>query len=166
MSQPYAGTFTISLPVVQGMVKDGNGQPVSGVLLSTSTGFSPATTDANGNYALGFLPGSSFSVTPSAGSLVFVPSSLSSTNIANSISNQNYFAVSTVAALLTGHQSGTNFALAWQGVQGVNYQLYSSTNLIDWTPSGAPVPGVSGSMQLSVTLGNEPLRFFRVLTTY
>src|SRR5208282_4473833 len=57
MSQVYTGAFTILLPVIQGAITDTNGQPVSGVLIQPDGGLSATTTDTNGNYALGILPG-------------------------------------------------------------------------------------------------------------
>src|SRR5208283_438367 len=64
MSQVYTGAFTILLPVIQGAITDTNGQPVSGVLIQPDGGLSATTTDTNGNYALGILPGWSGTVVP------------------------------------------------------------------------------------------------------
>ena len=126
MSQAYTNGFTISLPVIQGVITDTNSQPVAGVLLQPSAG-SFTTTDTNGNYALGFVPGSSFTVTPSLGALMFLPGSMSYTSVSTSISNQNYLAVSTLAPVLGTGGNATNFVFNWQGLPGVSYQVYSST---------------------------------------
>jgi hypothetical protein len=162
MSQVYTGAFTISLPVIQGVITDTNSQPVAGILLQPSAGLSSTTTDTNGNYALGFVPGSSFTVTPSLGALVFVPGAMSYTNISASVSNQNYLAVSTIAANLTAGGNATNFALGWQAISGVNYQVYSSTDLINWLPYGAAFTGSNGPVQILVPIGGSPMQFFSV----
>jgi hypothetical protein len=166
MSQVYTGTFTISLPVIQGVITDTNSQPVAGVLLQPSTG-SFTTTDTNGNYALGFVPGSSFTVTPSLGALVFLPGSMSYTDVSASISNQNYLAVSTLAPVLGTGGNATNFVFSWQGLPGVSYQVYSSTNLINWLPYGAAVTGSNGPLQIIIVSTNGgPAQFFSVQSSY
>ncbi|MGP8199274.1 MAG: beta strand repeat-containing protein [Limisphaerales bacterium] len=166
MSQAFTGTFTIWLPVIQGAIVDTNGQPVTGVLLQPSAGLSTTTTDTNGNYALGFVPGSSFTVTPSLGTLAFVPSSMSYTNVSASISNQNYLMVPTAAPVLTAAGNATNLVLNWQGIPGVSYQVYSSTDLINWQPVGAAVPGVNGPVQIAIPPTNSSPEFFCVQSSY
>jgi hypothetical protein len=166
MSQVYTGAFTISLPVIQGVITDTNSQPVAGVLLQPSTG-SFTTTDTNGYYALGFVPGSSFTVTPSLGALVFLPGSMSYTDVSASISNQNYLAVSTLAPVLGTGGNATNFVFSWQGLPGVSYQVYSSTNLINWLPYGAAVTGSNGPLQIIIVSTNGgPAQFFSVQSSY
>jgi hypothetical protein len=166
MSQVYTGAFTISLPVIQGAITDTNNQPVAGVLLLPSAG-SSATTDTNGNYALGFVPGSSITVTPSLGALVFLPGSMSYTNVSASISNQNYLAVSTLAAVLTAGGNATNILLNWQGLPGVNYQVYSSTDLFNWLPYGGAVTGSNAPIQFIIVPTNGgPVQFFSVQSSY
>jgi hypothetical protein len=162
MSQVYTGAFTVVLPVVQGFITDSAGLPVAGVLLQPGAGLSPTITDSNGNYALGFVPGSSFTVTPSQGSLIFVPGSISYSNLTTSVSNQNYVAVSTIAPTLTAQASGTNFVLGWQAVSGVSYQVYSSTNFTDWLPYGTAFIGTNGPVQVFVPISEDPAMFFRV----
>ena len=168
MSQVYTGAFTISLPVIQGAVTDTNSQPVAGVLLEASDGLSSTTTDTNGNYALGFVPGSSFTVTPSLGALVFLPGAMSYTNVSASISNQNYLAVSTLAPVLTAGGNATNLVLNWQGLPGVNYQVYCSTDLVNWQlVVGAAVTGSNGPAQIIIVPTNGgPAQFFSVQSSY
>jgi hypothetical protein len=166
MSQVYMGLFAISLPVIAGAITDTNSQPVAGVLLQPSAG-SSATTDTNGNYALGFVPGSSFTVTPSLGALIFLPGSMSYTNVSASISNQNYLAVSTLAAFLTAQGNATNLVLNWQGLPWVNYQVYCSTDLVNWLPLGAAVTGTNGPVQVIIAPTNGgPAQFFSVQSSY
>jgi hypothetical protein len=165
MSQAFTGTFTVSLPVIQGSVTDTNGQPVPGVLLQ-ATGLSSTTTDTNGNYALGFTPGASFTVTPSLGSLVILPGSMSYTNVTSSVSNQNYVAVATAAASLTGGVSTTNIVLNWLGLPGVSYQVYTSPDLVNWTPIGAALAGSNAPAQWVFAPTNSGPQYFCVLSSY
>jgi hypothetical protein len=165
MSQAYIGSFIISLPVVQGTITDTNGLPVAGVLLQPSGGLSSATTDTNGNYALGFVPGSSFTVTPSLGALMFLPASMSYASIATSVSNQNYLAVFTIAPVLTAGGNATNIFLNWLGLPGANYQIYSSTDLVNWVPFGGGFPGSNAPIQI-VIVPTGPIQFFSVQSSY
>jgi hypothetical protein len=170
MPQAYTAVFTIELPVIEGAITDTNGYPVPGVLLESSDGISFTTTGTNGDYAFGFVPGSSFTLTPSLGGLVFVPASLSYTNISASLSNQNYVALSTLSsaltAVVTAGANATNLVLGWQANPGVTYQLYSSTNLADWVPYGAPFTGSNGAVQVLVPTTGGPAQFFSVQSSY
>jgi hypothetical protein len=162
MSQVYTGAFTISLPVIQGAITGTNGQPVPGVLIQPDGGLSATTTDTNGNYALGILPGWSGTVVPSGGGFVFAPGSRVYTNVTTSISNQNYVAVITIAPAVSAGLQTTNLMMNWFGISGVTYQLYSSTNLVDWLPYGTAFPGTNGPVVLLVPTNGDPARFFRV----
>jgi len=162
MSQVCTGAFTISLPVIQGTITGTNGQPVPGVLIQPDGGLSTTTTDTNGNYALGILPGWSGTVVPSGGGFVFVPGSQVYTNVTASISNQNYVAFITIAPAVSAGLQADNLMMNWFGISGVTYQLYSSTNLVDWLPYGNAFPGTNGPVALLVSTGGDPARFFRV----
>jgi hypothetical protein len=162
MSQVCTGAFTISLPVIQGTITGTNGQPVPGVLIQPDGGLSTTTTDTNGNYALGILPGWSGTVVPSGGGFVFVPGSQVYTNVTASISNQNYVAFITIAPAVSTGLQADNLMMNWYGISGVTYQLYSSTNLVDWLPYGNAFPGTNGPVALLVPTGGDPARFFRV----
>jgi hypothetical protein len=162
LSQPYTGTFTISLPVIQGTVTDTNGNPVAGVTIQNSAGFSPTITDPNGNYALGFLPGSTFTVTPSSGALLFAPPSISYTNITATLAGQNYVAATSFTPAVRALASDpANLALSWNAVAGVNYQIYCSSDMTNWVPWGGVVSG-SGPTQVPVPITNCPCMFFSV----
>jgi hypothetical protein len=162
MSQVCTGAFTISLPVIQGTITGTNGQPVSGVLIQPDGGLSTTTTDTNGYYALGILPGWSGTVVPSGGGFVFVPGAQVYTNVTTSISNQNYLAVITIAPAMSTGLQADNLMMNWYGISGVTYQLYSSTNLVDWLPYGDAFPGTNGPVGLLVPTTGDPARFFRV----
>jgi hypothetical protein len=169
MSQDYTGAFSILLPLVQGFVADENGQPVPGVVLQPSGAYSSSTTSSNGEYALGFPPGTYVDITPIKPGLSFVPVSRHYDNISGSISNQNYVAV-TIAPNLAAELQGTNFVMHWTGISGVSYQLYFSTNLVDWQASAAPIPGTNGPMQLPINIFSSdpmyfPIGFYRLRAT-
>jgi hypothetical protein len=162
MSQVYTGAFTVLLPVIQGSVTGTNGLPAPGVLIQPDGGLSTTTTDTNGNYALGILPGWSGTVVPSGGGFVFAPGSLVYTNVTTSISNQNFVAVITIAPDLSAGLQTTNFTMNWFGISGVTYQLYSSTNLVNWLPDGPPFPGTNGPVVLPIPINGDPVKFYRV----
>ena len=166
MSQVYTSTFSIVWAVVQGSVTDTNGLPVSGVLLQPDGGVPATITDTNGNYVLGVPPSVTINVVPSKTSLMFVPSSRTYANVRISISNENYLAVSTVAPALATQVQTNTYILNWYGISGVTYQTLYSTNLVDWLPYDAPLPGTNGPLQLLVPMGTDPSLFFRVGASY
>jgi hypothetical protein len=166
LAQAYIGGFTVTLPMISGTVTDTNGAPVAGVLLQPDGGLIGATTDTNGNYSLGVPPGWNGTVTPALGTLMFVPSSLAYTNVADSVVNQNYLMVPGVAPSLTSSLSGTNLVLNWAGIPGVTYQPEWSTNLVDWQSLGSAMPGTNGPMQIILPLSTDPAAFFRLSATY
>jgi len=161
MSQTYTGSFTVVLPVIEGTVTDTNGQPVAGVTIQPSFGSAPST-DAAGHYTLGFIPGLSISVTPSLGSLVFLPGMRTYTNATESVTGEDYLAVTSLAPAVTGGGSGTNLWLSWHGLPGVTYQAWWSTNLADWLPYGDPLPGTNGTLDLVIPMDADPQKFFRI----
>ena len=165
LAQSYAGTFSILLPTISGTVTDTNGAPVTGVLLQPDGGLTGVATDTNGNYALGVPPGWNGTVMPTLGSFMFVPGSLSYTNVTSPLTNQNYLIVLTVAPNLASSLSGTNLSLAWFGLPGVAYQAWWSTNLVDWQPFGGVLPGTNGPMQILLPVSG-PAGFFRVSASY
>jgi hypothetical protein len=165
LSPAYTGTFNVSLPAVQGTITDGSGNPLPGVLLQPSVG-STTTTDTNGNYALGFVPGSSFTVTPSLGALMFVPPSMSYTNATNTITGQNYTGVTNLTPAVSATASAGNFVLGWWAVPGLNYQVYCSSNLTTWLPCGPLYAGSNGPVQMSMPMSGSPMQFFSVQPSY
>jgi len=166
LAQPYAGTFSVSLPAISGTVTGTNGAPVAGVLIQPNGGLTGVTTGVNGNYALGVPVGWTGTVTPAFGSFVFVPASISYTNIVASITNQNYLMVQTVAPSLATGLNGGNLSLNWAGIPGVTYQLLWSTNLMNWQPMGNPVLGTNGPMQILTPLGSNSAAFFQLNASY
>jgi hypothetical protein len=162
LAQPYSGTFTISLPVISGTVTGTNGLGVAGVSLQSGDGLIAGTTDSNGNYSVTAPAGWTGIVTPSFGSSVFVPPSVSYTNVTSSATNQNYLVVSTIAPGLTTSLSAGNFSLNWNGIAGVTYQVLYSTNLVTWQPLGSPITGTNGPMQVVLPTGSNGAEFFQL----
>jgi hypothetical protein len=162
LAQPYSGTFIISLPVISGTVTGTNGLGVPGVSLQSSDGLIAGTTDSNGNYSVTTPTGWTGIVTPSFGSSVFVPPSVSYTNVTSSATNQNYLVVATIAPGLTTSLSAGNFSLNWNGIAGATYQVLYSTNLVNWQPLGSPLTGTNGPMQVVLPTGSNAAEFFQL----
>jgi hypothetical protein len=162
MSQVYTGAFSISLPLIQGTITGTNGQPVPGVLIQPSDATTAATTDVNGHYSLGFVPGSSFTLTPMLNGFMFAPGSRTYTNITNSIAGQDYLIVTTIGPEIAAGSDGANLLASWFGLPGVTYQMYYSTNLIDWVPYGSPIVGSNAPVQVPVPIGDDPATFLRI----
>ena len=161
MSQIYTGAFSILLPVIQGVVRDTNGQAVAGVMLQ-ATGLPPAFTDLHGGYTLGITTGWSGVVTPSLEGFMFVPGSRVYTDVNASIGNQDYLIVNTIAPAVGSQLQGTNLLLNWRGITGVTYQPLWSTNLVEWFPYGGLLVGSNGVVNLQVPVDDDPMKFFRV----
>ena len=162
LAQAFTGNFTITLPTISGLVADTNGAPVTGVTMQPNGGLPAATTDPNGNYSIGVPPGWNGAITPAYGSYVFVPGTINYTNIAASLTNQNYLMVTTIVPSLTTSLVDTNLSLAWPGIAGVTYQAWSSTDLINWALYGNAIAGANGPLQILVPLTNSPAAFFRI----
>jgi hypothetical protein len=162
LAVPYSGTFSISLPTISGTVTDTNGAPVAGVMVQPNGGLTGMMTDANGNYSIGVPNGWNGTMTPAQGTFMFVPSSLSYTNVTGNLTNQNYLMVLTVAPSLTSSVNGTSFTLGWTGITGVTYQIFWSPDLVNWQPLGSPLPGTNGLMQVSVPSNTNSAAFFEI----
>lgn len=159
--QPYAGTFTISLPAISGTVTGTNGSGVAGVSIQ-ATDLAAVTTDTNGNYSLSVPFGWSGTVTPSFGAYFLVPSSMSYASVTVSITNQNFSAFQSISPTLTASQSAGRWSLNWNGISGVTYQVLWSTNLITWQPLGSPIAGGNGPMEYTMPAGSNAEEFFQI----
>lgn len=162
LAQTFTGNFTITLPTISGAVTDTNGAPVAGVTVQPNGGLPAATTDTNGNYSIGAPFGWNGAITPTYGSYVFVPGTLNYTNLAASLTSQNYLMVTTIVPSLATSLMGTNLSLSWPGIAGVTYQAWSSTDLINWVPYGSAISGANGPIQILVPATNSPAAFFRI----
>lgn len=66
--------------------------------------------------------------------------------------------------LISASVASGNFSLAWQGVAGVNYQIYSSSNLVTWQPYGGVISGSNAPIVVSAPLSNGSQLFFSLQT--
>ncbi len=161
------GTVYVSTNfLLSGNVIDTNGAPVAGISLQPS-GLGVVLTDSNGFYSVPVPIFWSGTVTPT-GSALFVPSSRSYANTSMDTTNQNYLAATSAADFnFSGGQfDGTNASFTWQGINGVIYQPYSSSNLMDWAPYGPPIIGTNGPAMFLVPVSNATQLFFRLSVSY
>jgi hypothetical protein len=158
------GTLVLSgtLPSILGTITDTNGQPVAGVTLQANLGGASTTSGVDGTYTLALVPYAGFTVTPVLPGSMFVPGSRAYAAAMTTVSNQDYLAVNTIAATLASSLQGTNVAVNWYGIAGVSYQLYYSSNLVNWLPYGAPIVGASSPIEVPVPVDSDPAKFFRV----
>lgn len=166
MSQVLTGAFTLASSFIAGVAADTNGAPVAGVVLSNAVGGFLAQTDTNGAYAFEVSPGASLTVVPHLGGQVFVPSARSYTNIDTSWTNENYLVISSVTPVATTTVSGTNLTTSWYGIQGVQYQILFSEDLVQWFPYGGTLGGTNGPIEFSVPMDASAGRFFRLQAIY
>jgi hypothetical protein len=151
-----------AMQVISGTITNSRGQPIASVSLQPSGGLPAVVTDVNGNYSLPVSLGWSGSITPSQPGGVFVPGALSYTIVAQAVSGQNYLLVTPSSLAMSYAVQGGNLNLSWFGVGGVNYQVQSSTDLINWLPYGPPIAGANGMTTLTVPRGSQPQMFFRL----
>ncbi|HOX55407.1 MAG TPA: hypothetical protein P5205_01285 [Candidatus Paceibacterota bacterium] len=166
LAQVYVGIFSIAWATVQGSITNSNGEPVPGVVVQSDGGGAAATTDTDGNYVLAVPPGGSVIVAPSRSGLVFVPSTRAYSDVTSAITNENYLAVTSVTPNLASQVQSNNFLLGWQGIAGVSYQTYFSTDLAVWLPYDNPQLGTNGPLQMVVPMDADPIKFFRVQALY
>ena len=162
LAVPYSGTFSISLPTISGTITNTNGAPVAGAMVQPNGGLTGMMTDVNGNYSIGVPNGWNGTMTPALGTFMFVPGSLSYTNVTGSLTGQNYLMVPTVSPTIASSASGGNFTLSWNGIPGVTYQVLWSPDLVSWQPLGSPLPGTSGLMQVSVPSNTNAAAYFTI----
>ncbi len=166
MSQVHTNSFTIVLPTIQGTVTNANGQPVPGVAVAISGLQSGGVTDANGAYVVGYAPPGYLTLAPALPGYSLVPSARTYAMLTNSLANQDFLLVETVAPTLNARVSGTNVMLNWPGLPGVIYQPLYSTDLVNWQLLGVSFPGTNGLIELLIPTEDEPQKFFRVQATY
>ena len=162
MSQVYTGAFSIVLGTISGAVTDTNGQPVPGVLLSSSGSLPPAITDASGRYFIGAPPDWTGTVTPAFQSFMFAPGKRSFTNFANSPTGQDFVMIETIAPRVSWRFTTTNVVLSWHGLPGVSYQVWGSTNLWIWYPLDIYDLGTNGPLQLTVPTWRPAQEFYKI----
>ena len=161
MPQALNGSFTILLPTVEGTVRDGMGQPISGVLLQSNNQQLNSTTDANGHYKIGFLPNSNVTIGPVVTNGIAAPAFRTYYGLNYGLQNEDYVIVTSTGTMSVS-SDGTNLLASWQGFQGLSYQLYYSTDMSNWLPYNEPIAGTNGVMQVSIPIDDSPAKFFRL----
>jgi hypothetical protein len=160
----YTGSFSIVLPVISGLVLDSGGHPVPQTTLQavcSGVMTAPVLTDGSGRYSITIPLDSSPVITPQKEGWVFTPPSTTYPNLVQSCINQDYRAAMTLAPA-TGSGSGQASALSWQGIEGIQYQLMVSSNLVDWIPCGPSVMGTNGPVTIPNAPNVAPSQFYRV----
>jgi hypothetical protein len=97
LSSNQLGDFTANCAPagfsISGQVRDGGNNPISGVLMSISSGSSNTSTGASGDYSFGPLTvGQSYTVTPSKAGCSFTPASRTHSNLSADQTAQNFTA--------------------------------------------------------------------------
>ena len=126
----------------------------------------PTLTDTNGAYSLEVLPSWTGTVTPSKDGWMFVPRSRGYENLGTNASNQDFVMIASRALAVSQQRVGDNLNLQLFGINGVTYQVLSSTNLIDWQPCQPACLGSNRLMTLTLPIGAEPVRFLRLDSFY
>ncbi len=165
MSQTYAGTFTIVWATVLGKVTNHLGQPIVGVQVSTSPASSTVLTDANGNYSIKVPPADSVSVVPSKPGFAFDPPSRTYRDLGTSLAGQDFLGLPLPAVTVTA--SGGSLLLKWEGVEGITYQPFYSTNLVNWEPWNGPLVCTNSGelMGVDMAIAGKPQVFFKLQTS-
>ncbi|HEX4120467.1 MAG TPA: hypothetical protein VH619_07620, partial [Verrucomicrobiae bacterium] len=73
--------------------------------------------------------------------------------------------VGSVFTLLTvgAVTQGNSLDLIWNGEAGADYQVESSTDLVNWTAVGPPMAGSNGVNSVALPIGTDPGTFFRLV---
>jgi hypothetical protein len=132
-------------------------------MLQASGGLQSVNTDVTGNYSLGVPIAWNGMVTPSGNSAMFIPGSRSYNAVVGNVTNENYTQVPTIAASLQINRGATNLFFTWPAYTGVNYQIYTSSNLVNWLPVGGTISGTNGIIQFAFPT-TQPQQFFRIIS--
>jgi hypothetical protein len=151
--------------LISGTVTNLQGNPQPDVVIQPD-GMAGVTTDSNGYYELSVPRGWAGVVTPSAGEDVVVPSNRSYGDVDADHVHAHYLVVPTVTPTLASSLSDTNLVLSWNGIPGVNYHAYWSTNLSNWVPLGSWMPGTNAVMEMLIPANDLPQKFIRVQASY
>lgn len=164
MMAMYTGSFRIDWPVVLGSVLDTNHHAVAGVLLQPSAGGASATTDSQGFYTLKIPPLKLVTVTPTRTGMVFDPAIRQYQEPTGTLMNQDYVARPSGALALASRVELGNLILGWEGGPGTQYQVESSTNLVDWAACNDSATCINRGerMEAVFPVDSRPQKFFRV----
>lgn len=158
---------TIYMPIsflISGSVTNLSGQTISGVTLLAS-GLPSIVTDGQGAYSLTVSPTWTGSIQPAL-SPAAVPNIRTYPSISGNLSDQNFLFLSqTDLSLGNGQFDGTNVNFSWYGINGLSYQPYYSSNLVDWQPYGPIIIGNNAVTGISWPVTNAPQLFFRLGVT-
>ena len=163
----YIGSFEIVPPVISGRVVDTNGVGVPFLTINVSSNAFPILTDSNGYYSLEVFPDWAGTITPERGGRIFIPPSRTFADITSNTTNQNFIMATTAALALTSQRQGGNLNLSWYGLNGVSYQMLSSSNLVDWVPYNPPLIGTNGPAGMIIPVNDaSPADFFQFRAGY
>jgi len=73
--------------------------------------------------------------------------------------------LATDATRVSVMREGTNLRVSWAAIAGKTYQVEVSSDLTDWTETGAAQTGIGRTMSVEVPVENLPARFVRVVET-
>jgi hypothetical protein len=130
--------------------------------ISVSSGALSNLTDGDGDYRLDGLKAGSYSVTPSAAGVVFVPASTPVTvgPDALGINFKAYWLNALVVEELTNNLMHFVFA----GTNGQTYRVQSCTNFVHWETFSTNTVGTNGIFEFFDSLSpSHPTRFFRTI---
>jgi hypothetical protein len=151
--------------LVSGNITDTGGAGIAGMTVQPN-GLPSVTTDPNGFYSIIVPPAWTGTIAP-AGNAQLLPGSRSYSGLSSNAPNQNYLVASPADFNLGGGQfDGTNVNFNWHGIQGVTYQPYYSTDLVNWLPYGPPIMGSNAPAMLAVPPTNAPQMYFRLSVSY
>jgi hypothetical protein len=162
LSAPFTGTFTIIQGKIIGRVTDPNGIAVGNVTLSPSGGLDAVVTDDAGNFAVPVPPNWSGTITPGKPGWAFVPPAMNYNQVSATVEGQLFIALPPAARALSSTLHAGSLSITWAGSNGLNYQLLSSTDLINWTPYGSPMAGANTNLTLSIPTASGSNQFFRL----
>ena len=147
---------------ISGTVTDSHNLPLAGIRVQSADGSASANTDANGNFSLLVPQGWSGTVGPFGGPCS--PTQRTYDNVTQTMVNQG-FLLNPLPITLSNPGTGTNLNLSWYAIDGPNYQVLSSSNLVDWLPYGSPVTGTNGVLNFPIPITDAPQMFFRLSTS-
>lgn len=151
--------------LISGNITDTNGVGMAGVILQPS-GLPAVLTDTNGFYSVIVPPIWSGSVTPAGGD-TFLPGSRNYVSLITNAPSQNFIVASPAAFnLSTVRLDGSNASLNWYGINGVTYQMYYSTDLVNWAPYGPAFIGSNAPVVVTPPSTNSTPMFFRLGASY
>jgi hypothetical protein len=109
-------------------------------------------------------PGWSGTLSPSKAGAPFFPLVRSYNSLNMDVTNQDFILVPPTALTLTQQREGDSLKLTWLGVSRVFYELFTSTDLVNWQPYQS-FWGGNALISTSVPLSNSPMMFFRFSST-